>query len=394
MDILIVGGGYAGVACATRLGRALRAHGSADRVRLINPAPVLVERIRLHQAATGQPLRERRIDDLLARAGVELVTGWADRVDLQARTVRVGHEWLHWDRLVLAVGSHGGSRDVPGAAEHAWELEPRSVAPVRARLEALPAGARVTVVGGGLTGIEAASEIAEAFPQLQVRLVSRGALAQDFSEAARRYLHHTLAGTFGIELHEDVDVRAVRAGALETNRGALPFDLCIWAAGFRLPALAREAGLRVNARGQVLVDPLLRSVSHPAVYAAGDIAEPVLPPGQSLPMGCKSAMPAGAHVGDNLARELRGASPRAFDYALLFFCVSLGRRTGLIQWADGKGQLTGRILTGRRGALFKEMICKLTWWALMAEARGLHAVIWKMTGQAPQELPPNRALTS
>lgn len=394
MDILIVGGGYAGVACATRLGRGLRAHGSSARVRLINPAPFLIERIRLHQAATGQPLRERRIDDLLARAGVELVSGWADRIDLQTRTVRVGDELMHWDRLVLAVGSHSGARDVPGAAEHACELEPLSVAPVQARLDALPAGARVTVVGGGLTGIEAASEIAEAFPRLQVQLVSRGALVQDFSEAARRYLHDTLAGTLGIELREDVEVRAVRAGALETDRGALSFDLCIWAAGFRLPALARDAGLRVNARGQVLVDPLLRSISHPTVYAAGDIAAPVLPPGQSLPMGCKSAMPAGAHVGDNLARELRGEPPRAFDYALLFFCVSLGRRTGLIHWADDKGQLTGRIFTGRRGALFKEMICKLTWWALVAEARGLHAVVWKMTGQAPQELPAGQSVAS
>lgn len=394
MDILIVGGGYAGVTCATRLGRALRAHGSTARVRLINPAPVLVERIRLHQAVAGQPLRERRIDGLLARAGVELVTGWADRIDLQGRTVRVGNELLHWDRLVMSVGSHSGARDVPGAADHAWELESRMVAPMRARLEALPAGARVAVVGGGLTGIEAASEIAEAFPQLQVRLVSRGALAQDFSDAARRYLRETLAGKLGIELHEDVDVRAVRADALETDRGALPIDLCIWAAGFRLPPMAREAGLRVNAQGQVLVDPLLRSVSHPDVYAAGDIAAPVLPPGQSLPMGCKSAIPAGAHVGDNLARELRGESPRAFDYALMFFCVSLGRRAGLIHWADDKGQLTGRILTGRRGALFKEMICKLTWWALTAEARGLRAVVWKMTGKAPQELPPARAVTS
>ena len=394
MEILIVGGGYAGVACGTRLGRALRAQGSAARVRLINPTPVLVERIRLHQAVTGQPLHERRIDNLLARAGVELVSGWVDRIDLQARTVRVGDELLHWNRLVLAVGSHAGSRDVPGAAEHAWDLEPGSVAQVKARLEALPPGARVAVVGGGLTGIEAASEIAESFPRLQVRLVSSGALAHDFSEAGRRYMRDTLAGRLGIELHEDVDVRAVRAGALETDRGALHFDLCVWAAGFRLPTLPREAGLRVNARGQVLVDPQLRSISHPAVYVAGDITSPVLPPGQPLPMGCKSAIPTGAHVGDNLARELRGETPRAFDCALIFFCVSLGRRRGLIQWADGKGRLTGRILTGRRGALFKEMICKLTWWALAAEARGLRAVVWKMTGRAPQELPRSRAVAS
>ena len=143
----------------------------------------------------------------------------------------------------------------------------------------------------------------------------------------------------------------------------------------------------MNAHGQVLVDPQLRSVSHPWVYAAGDIAAPVLPPGQALPMGCKSAMPMGAHVGDNLARELRGEPGQAFDYALLFYCVSLGRRDGLIQWADGDGQPRGRVLTGRRGAWFKEMICRTTWWALLGEARGVRAIVWKRTGRAPQALP-------
>jgi NADH dehydrogenase FAD-containing subunit len=143
----------------------------------------------------------------------------------------------------------------------------------------------------------------------------------------------------------------------------------------------------VNARGQVLVDPMLRSVSHPAVYAVGDIAESVLPPGQAVPMGCKSAMPMGAQAADNLARELRGDAPQAFDYALLFYCVSLGRRDGLIQWADDSGALTGRILTGRRAALFKELICRSTMWALRLEAKGWKAIVWKRTGRAPQELP-------
>jgi NADH dehydrogenase FAD-containing subunit len=144
--------------------------------------------------------------------------------------------------------------------------------------------------------------------------------------------------------------------------------------------------LHVNEKGQVLVDPMLRSVSHPSIYAAGDIAAPLLPPGQALPMGCKSAMPMGAQVADNLARELRGEPQQAFDYALLFYCVSLGRRDGLIQWADDSGALTGRILTGRRAALFKELICRSTIWALRLETKGWKGIVWKRTGRAPQQV--------
>lgn len=386
MDIVIAGGGYAGIACATRLARLARENATPARIRLINPDPVLVERIRLHQAATGQRLRERRIDKLLERAGVELVRGRVDRIDPEGQSLQVDGRTLAWDRLVLALGSHSGSREVPGAAEHAFELEPGSAHRLRDRLETLPVGAHVVVVGGGLTGIEAATEIAESFPRLQVHLVCRGRLAHDFSEAARDYLHDTF-DRLHVAVQEDVDVLAVERGRLRTERGAMPFDACIWSAGFRMPALPRQAGLEVNGHGQVRVDAALRSVSHPRIYAVGDIAAPVEAPGQPLPMGCKSALPAGAHAGENLARELQGREAVPFQYALMFFCVSLGRGAGLIQWADAAGRLSGRILTGARGALFKETICRLTWWALVLESRGKRAVIWKTAVERAQTKP-------
>jgi NADH dehydrogenase len=386
MDIVILGGGYAGFACAARLAHRARAEGTPARIRLVNPAPVLVERIRLHQAATGQDLRERRIDTLLQRCGVELVSGYATAIDPEARTLRVDGTLLRWDRLVLALGSGTAAHETPGAAEHAFTLDPGRAGALLARLRSLKAGARVAVVGGGLTGIEAASEIAESFPHLDVLLLAQGEIAEGFSPAGRDHVLETLATRLRIGLHEHHAVAAVLPRGLKTDHGHIAADVCVWTAGFTAPPLARAAGLRVNGRGQMLVDPALRSVSHPPVYGAGDAAVPVLPPGQDLPMGCKTAMPMGAQVADNLARELRGDAPAPFDYALLFYCVSLGRRNGLIQWADDAGRLTGRILTGRRAALFKEFICRSTWWALQLEAKGRKAVVWKRTGHAPERL--------
>jgi NADH dehydrogenase FAD-containing subunit len=370
LDIVILGGGYAGLSCALRLAHRARRQGTPVHIRLVNPHPVLVERIRLHQAATGQPLRERRIDTLLRTSGVELVTGCADAIDASAQTVRVAGQLLRWDRLVLALGSRVSTAKAPADA---LTPDPGRVQELQRRLAALPRGSRVLVAGGGLTAIESASEIAEAFPQLQAHLFTRGRVAGDFSPQGRSHVTRTF-GRLGVQVHEGCDAPA--SG----------FDLCVWAAGFALPALPWDAGLQVNEQGQVLVDPMLRSVSHPSIYAAGDIAAPVLPPGQALPMGCKSAMPMGAQVADNLARELRGEPQRAFDYALLFYCVSLGRRDGLIQWADDSGALTGRILTGRRAALFKELICRSTIWALRLEAKGWKGIVWKRTGRAPQQV--------
>ncbi|WP_167758774.1 NAD(P)/FAD-dependent oxidoreductase [Zemynaea arenosa] len=381
-DIVIIGGGYAGLSCALRLGARVRKQGLAARVHLVSARPVVVERIRLHQRVAGQAMRERALDTLLAGTGVRLVRGAAEDIDVQAHTVRVDGEVLNWDRLVLAAGSRTDLQAVPGAAAHAVSIEPDTAVALMQRVAALPPGSRVAIVGGGLTGIETASEIAESCRglQLDVRLVAGQRLAADFPPPARAHLRHTLE-RLGVQVIEGQRVVEVAADHLCTHAAPLPFDLCIWTAGFAAPPLARHAGLSCNAAGQVLVDPMLRALSHPAVYVAGDMGAPVQPPGQPLPQGCKSAMPMGVHVAENIVRELRGAAPDPFDFALMFYCVSLGRRDGLIQWADAAGALTGRTLTGRRAAWFKEFICKSTIWALQLERRGLPAVVWKRTGQ-------------
>ncbi len=385
MNIVIVGGGYAGLACAVRLARRMRQQGTHAQVKLVSPEPVLIERIRLHQRAAGQLLPARRIDSLLRRLGVQHVAASVNAIDLQAHTVQAGPDSLHWDRLVLATGSYAGVPRTCSASDAVYNLNAESAAALHRRLKSLPAGARLVVVGGGLTGIEAASELAESFPQLQIALVCSGQLAADFSPKARRYFQQTLE-KLGVQLHEQVNVQRVDNAHLISPSGDIGFDVCVWACGLQVGELPRQAGLSVNARGQVLVDPQLRSVSHPTVYAAGDVVAPVLPPGQPLPMGCKAALPAGAHVGDNLACELKGSNPLPFDFALTLYSVSLGRRAGLVQWPDTHGQLRGGVITGRLGAVAKELICRSTWWSLVWEARGWPGIFWMHTGRAPEAL--------
>ncbi len=95
-----------------------------------------------------------------------------------------------------------------------------------------------------------------------------------------------------------------------------------------------------------------------------------------MPMGCKSAMPAGAWAAENIARRLRGQPEQPLQYGVPFFCVSLGRRDGLIQMAARDGSMTGRVLTQRRGAWFKEFICRSTIWALKMERIGISGIQW------------------
>jgi NADH dehydrogenase len=385
--IVVAGAGYAGVSCALRLARRVPPH---VRITLVSATDRFIERIRLHQRATGQSVGDWNLRALIKGTGVDLHIGSIEQLDCANRLLHLGSDRLEFDTLVLALGSHVDVGSVKGVREHAMPVEFGTVATIhRALQKAVAHRGRVAIVGGGLTGIELASEIAESFPGLQVSLVSHARLAESWSEAARV---HALASLrrFGVRVEEGARIKAVHPKHLETDRGAMPFDLCLWAGGFVGHSLAWNSGLKVNQRGQAFVDAQLRSVSHPAIHVIGDLAAvaPELTP--QMPMGCKSAMPAGAWAAENIARRLSGRSEQPMQYGVPFFCVSLGRRDGLIQMAARDGSMTGRVLTHRRGAWFKELICRSTLWALKMERIGISGIQWVRGGDerdAPDTYP-------
>lgn len=375
--ILIAGAGYAGVSCALRLARRVPPDTS---ITLISSTDRFIERIRLHQRVTGQTVGDWSLPALIHGTGIELRVGQIGRLDPSRRMLSVGDDRLEFDTLVLALGSHVDVDSVKGVREHAMAVEVGSEPRIHERLARLAVrGARVTIVGGGLTGIELATEIAESVPALQVALVSQTKLAETWSDAARIHALRAMQ-RLGVRVEEGPHIRAVHESRLETDRGDLPFDLCIWAGGFVGHPLAWNSGLKVNQQGQALVDPQLRSVSHPAVHVIGDLG--TVAPGRTpqMPMGCKSAMPAGAWAAENIARRLRGQPEQPMQYRVPFFCVSLGRHDGLIQHAARDGSLTGRVWTNRRGAWFKELICRSTMWALKMERVGISGVVWVKGG--------------
>ena len=95
-------------------------------------------------------------------------------------------------------------------------------------------------------------------------------------------------------------------------------------------SLAREAGLVVNERNQIIVDPFLRSISHPEIYAIGDAAHPREDPG--VPVVRMSAVTAtimGAHGADCLSATLRGKTPRPLSFAYIGQGIALGRHNAI-----------------------------------------------------------------
>lgn len=386
MRVVILGGGYAGLLCALRL--AWQARGRAA-ITLVSASGHFVERVRLHQRVAGQSLVVRELASMVKDTGITLKLGRATRVDPRGEVLVEGDR-VPFDRLVVALGSQVDVDRVPGVREHARTLDAGSAAELAEKLPAIAARqGRLVVVGGGLTGIESATELAESHPGLQVTLLSSSPLGENLSEAGRAYLNAALS-RLGVTVQQG-EVRRIRAEAVELSDRSMPFDACVWAGGFVVPSVVRESGLPVNARGQVLVDPYLRALGHENICVVGDAAcvvEPLAPMG----MGCKSAMPMGAHVGENLARLARGLPEQPFDYLEPAVCISLGRKDGLLQPIRSDGSPAQWVLTGRPAAWVKEGIVRATVWTLLGERAHLLRTVWRKTGRT-RSRPVSRAST-
>ena len=352
--IVVAGAGYAGLAAAK-----LAAKWTDSRVTLVNAHDVFVERVRLHQLASGQALRDLPLTGLLAGTGVDLVVDRITGIDAHERTVRTeSGRTLGYQRLIYALGSRADLESVPGVAEHAYTVASLDQArALRARL----AGAQsVVVAGGGLTGIESAAEIAESYPDLKVRLVTGGELGAALSQRARRYLRRTYA-RLGVEIQDSVRIAEVRSDGLVLDSGDhIGGDTVVWTAGFTVAPLAREAGFAVDAAGRMLVDDTLRSVSHPEVTAIGDAAAMRMPSGQELRMACATGLPSAQVAMRAVAARMSGRDPKPLRYRYLNQCISLGRRDGLIQFVHSDDSPRDAILTGRLAARYKELIVRGT----------------------------------
>lgn len=356
--IVVIGAGYSGLAAAVRASRRLR----EAQVTLVNPIPRFVERVRLHQVAAGQQIREHSLAEIASRAGFEFVVGRVLSLDPDIRSLRLDSSGkpLEYDTLVYALGSGSPRNGIPGVAEHAMAVSGLDEAhEVRERLAGYAGQqAVVTVVGGGLTGIETAAELAESHPALRLRLLTDGEFTPGLSLRGRRYLRHVF-DRLGIEVRSGTPVHEVGQSTVETgNAGTLDTDLTVWTAGFDVPEVARQAGLAVDDRGRVLVDGTLRSVSHPDIYAIGDSAVLRTRDNQVLRMACATGLPSGVYAARAIAARLSGRQPDPFGFRYLNQCISLGRRAGLVQFVDHHDRPRAAVLTGRTAARYKEFVVR------------------------------------
>lgn len=364
--VVVLGAGYAGLLVTRSLARHLP---ESAELTLVNERDRFVERMRMHQLATGQVLPYIPLTESMGDTGVDVVIGTVDSLDTDGRCVSFENgRRIDYDYLVYALGSR--SLRAPEGAIAVADFE--SASRLRQQLSDLRSG-RVVVVGGGLTGLETVSEIAERRNDLDVHLISRGAVDAGMTPGAGRRTRASLHA-LGVSVREGVRVEAGSDGGFhevdaDGNARRLNADLVIWSVGFIASALAANAGLRVDRQRRVIVDDRLRSIDDPRIYAIGDAGVIDGPDGLAR-MSCQTAVVMASWLGKRLGRQIAGKAVPAHRPRFVWRNISLGRRDGLTQFTHWDDRPLPIFLSGRTAAGFKELVN--------------YFVTWQVTGLRPR----------
>lgn len=320
--VLVIGAGFAGLwaalGAARRLDELAVPAGTVD-ITVVSAQPFHDIRVRNYEAdlsACRIPLA-----DLLDPVGVAHVAAEVTAIDAGARTIATSSGATYgYDRLVLASGSQVVKPDIPGLREFGFDVDTYDGAmALRRHLRELaddsptPAAATVVVVGAGLTGIEAASELPMRLRALfsgrgvtpRVILVDRNpAVGSDMGSSARPVIEEALSRN-GVETRTAVGVTEVtRFGVSLSSGERLEAPTVVWCGGMRASSLTEQLDVPRDRLGRVPVDDYLRVVGVPGVFAAGDVAAARMDDEHLSVMSCQHGRPMGRYAGYNVISDL------------------------------------------------------------------------------------------
>jgi NADH dehydrogenase len=349
-EVVIVGGGFGGLAAARGLRRAPVHVTLLDRHNhhLFQPLLYQVATAGLSPAEIASPIR--RI--LWRQRNTSVLLAEVTAVDPAAKRVVLSDGALAYDTLILAPGathSYFGHDEwephAPGlkSLEDALEIRRRALlaferAEREADVEAQRQWLTFVVIGGGPTGVEMAgafgeiarNTLARDFRHIDPRtarviLVEAGprilpAYPDDLAEKATRQLEG-----LGVQVWTGAPVTDVGEGGVRMGEDRVAARTVVWAAGVQASPLARSLGAPLDRAGRVRVERDLTVPGHPDVFVVGDLAA-LEQDGRLVPGVAPAAIQMGRHAASNVARALRGEPPLPFRYRDDGILATVGRR--------------------------------------------------------------------
>jgi NADH dehydrogenase len=353
--VVILGGGFGGLAAARVLGR------HDVRVTVVDRRNHHVFQPLLYQVATSglsAPAIAAPIRHILRRPNTEVLLAEARGVDLARRTVLLADGEVAYDALIVATGathSYFGHADweahAPGlkTLEDALEIRRRVLlAYEKAERETDETARRqwltFVVIGAGPTGVEMAGTLAE-IARLTLRrefrhidpASARVVLVEaadrvlppyppDLSAKAQRQLER-----LGVEVRLGARVTHLEREAVHLGPERIDARTIVWAAGVAASPLGRVLSPEVDRAGRVPVQPDLTLAGHPEVSIVGDLVA-LQQDGKPVPGVAPAAMQMGKHAAENVLRALRGEPRRPFRYRDKGSLATIGRKSGVAEF--------------------------------------------------------------
>ena len=365
-SVVVVGGGFAGVACATELAK----HGIAvtmiDRNNYHQFQPLLYQlaTAQLTEADIARPLR----GCLAKHPSADVHQADATAVDVESLAVTADGKTYGGDYLVLAMGSQPNFFNTLGAAEHAFPLyKVDDAIRLRTRLielfedadrrpELIARGALdLVIIGAGATGVETAGALAdlanETVPPayrnipigaVKVTLVDLGhAVLGPFSDKAHEYAHKTLQKD-GVQIRLGVGAKEITADRVVLSDGSeILSRMVVWAGGIKAPDLAGATGLPIGRGGRLQTLPDLSVADHPHIFALGDTANINGPDGKALPQLGSVAQQSGQWAAKNILADLDDRHRTPFHYKDKGIMAMIGRRAAVAEIGEHRHELEG-----------------------------------------------------
>ncbi|MBB4372402.1 NADH dehydrogenase [Bradyrhizobium sp. cir1] len=323
--IVVLGAGFAGLWAAIGAARKRDEIGAGSRdieIRLIDRNPYHNIRVRNYESDLSEvalPLAQ-----LLDPIGVAHGLGEVEAIDSAHRQISLvtsgGEETLAYDRLVLALGSEVMRPDIPGLADHGFDVDTYAAAlRLEDHLASLgrsapsPGRSSVVVVGAGFTGIEVATEMPDRLARVgitgsrRIILVDPNPSVGATIGAHARPVIEAALSSLDVETRLGARVVSVEAAGIHLSSGEfIPTQTVIWCAGMRASRLAENFPGARDRLWRLLVDPFMRVADLPGVFAAGDVASSVVDGLHPTVMSCQFARPMGRFAGHNVVADLAG----------------------------------------------------------------------------------------
>jgi NADH dehydrogenase len=345
--VIIIGGGFAGLSAARKLGRA------RVRVTLVDRRNHHLFQPLLYQVATAGlsgPDIAAPIRNVLKRQwNTTVLLGEVRAIDVERSVVNIDGGELSYDWLIVAAGatnSYFGHEEwqahAPGlkTLEDALQVRKRVLLAYEAAEREPDERRRKTwltfvIVGGGPTGVELAGALAEIAQHTLARnfrnfdpsntrivLLDRATLLASMPAKLQAAAERSLLER-GVEVRLGHNVEHIAEDHVIVGGERIETRTVLWAAGVKPSALAEQLGVALE-RGRVPVKPDLSLAEHPEVFAVGDLMA-LRQDGQWLPGLAQVALQSGRHAAANILRRIEGEPVEPFRYRDKGELATIGR---------------------------------------------------------------------